>query len=153
LYLTQRGHLADTKKVHLDEFVKTHRDDKTSDAVGKLTEETSQTLDRMAAVFVDADFLLRSVGTTVLYYFLFLEAGKQGWINTISRAEFEAFDILRVNNRVSAEQDVTNANFSLLEYDRLTQSPNDAVALRFRYAVLRQYIGPETGRPELVSTT
>ena len=153
LYLTQRGHLADTKKVHLDEFVKTHRDNKTLDAVATLTEETSQTLDRMAAVFVDADFLLRSVGTTVLYYFLFLEAGKQGWINTISRAEFEAFDILRVNNRASAEQDVTNANFSLLEYDRLTQSPNDAVALRFRYAVLRQYIGPETGRPELVSTT
>lgn len=153
LYIAQRGHLADTKKVHLDEFVKAHRDNKTSDAVSALTAETSRTLDRMVAVFVDADVLLRSVGTTVLYYFLFLEAGKQSWINTISRAEFEAFDTLRINNRASAEQDVTNANFNLLEYDRLTQSPNDAVALRFRYAVLRQYIGPEAGRPELASTT
>lgn len=153
LYIAQRGHLADTKKVHLDEFVKAHRDNRASGAVAALTEETSQTLDRMASVFVDEDVLLRSVGTIVLYYFLFLEAGKQGWAHTLSRAEFEKFDILRIGNRASAEQDVTNANFNLLEYDRLTQSPNDAVALRFRYAVLRQYVGPEAGRPELASTT
>lgn len=152
LYITQRGHLVDTKKVHLDEFVKTHRDNKTTAAVAKLTQETYATLDKMAALFVDTDILLRSVGTTVLYYFLFLDATKQGWANSITRAEVEKFDSLRINNRTEAEQDVSNANFNLLEYDRLTQSPNDAVALRFRYAVLRQYIGPEAGRPELAST-
>ncbi len=153
LYIAQRGHLADTKKVHLDDFVKAHRDNKTTDAVAALTAETSQSLDDMAAVFVDGDALLRSVGTTVLYYFLFLDARKNGWTDNLSRADFEAFDDVRIKNRTAAEEDVSKANFNLLEYDRLTQSPNDAVALRFRYAVLRQYVGPEDGRPELTSTT
>lgn len=153
LYITQRNLLVDTKKIHLDEFAKAHRDNKTFDAVEVLTTEASKTLDTMAAVFVDADVLLRSVGTTVLYYFLFLDAAKQGWINSISRGTFEAFDQQRIANRTAAEADVSTANFNLLEYDRLTQSPNDAVALRFRYSVLRQYIGPDVGRPELASTT
>lgn len=153
LYIAQRGHLADTKKVHLDDFVKTHRDHKTVEAVAALAAETLESLDDMSAVFVDGDPLLRSVGTTVLYYFLFLEARKNGWTNSLSRADFDEFDIARVQNRRVAEEDFSNANFNLLEYDRLTQSPNDAVALRFRYAVLRQYIGPEEGRPELASTT
>ncbi|WP_281784118.1 DUF262 domain-containing protein [Sinimarinibacterium flocculans] len=152
-YITQRGHLADTKKVHLDEFVKEHRDNKTIDAVDKLATEARKTLDDMASVFVDADWLLRSVGTTVLYYFLFLDGRKQGWIETITRADFEEFDRVRIENRSVAEEDVSKVNFNLLEYDRLTQSPNDAVALRFRYAVLRQHVGPEQGRPELVATT
>lgn len=153
LYITQRGHLVDTKKIHLDDFVRVHRDHKTPEAVKELTCETIRTIDSMADVFVDADILLRSVGTTILYYFLFLDASKNGWIKTISRAEFETFDQLRLDNRTAAERDVSNANFNLLEYDRLTQSPNDAVALRFRYAVLRQHIGPATNRPELASTT
>lgn len=153
LYIAQRGHLADTKKVHLDDFVRVHRDSKAFDAVAALTSYVSATLDRMAGVFIDSDPLLRSVGTTILYYFLFLDGKNQGWIDTVARADFERFDNLRVRNRMNAEEDVSKANFNLLEYDRLTQSPNDALALRFRYAVLRQYIGPEDGRPELASTT
>lgn len=153
LYIAQRGHLADTKKVHLDDFVKAHRENETLEHVTAVAAEMTQSLDDMAAVFVDGDPLLRSVGTTVLYYFLFLDARKNGWTNSLSRADFDKFDGARIQNRRVAEEDFSNANFNLLEYDRLTQSPNDAVALRFRYAVLRQYIGPEEGRPELASTT
>lgn len=152
LYITQRGHLADTKKVHLDEFVKMHREKNSVDDVKQLSDISTAVLGFMASVFIDDDTLLRSVGTTVLYYFLFFDAIRHGWVDTLSRQQFETFDLTRVENRTSAEENVAKANYNLLEYDRLTQSPNDAVALRFRYAVLRQYIGPVDGRPELPST-
>lgn len=153
LYITKFEHLVDTKKVHLDDFVKAHKDKPNSDTVGALTAEASQILDDLAAVFIDVDPLLRSVGTTVLYYYLFWDARKNGWTSSLSREKFQYFDNIRVKNRAAAEEDLSKADFDLLEYDRLTQSPNDAVALRFRYAVLRKYVGPEEGRPEPASTT
>ena len=153
IYVAQRGQLVDTKRMHLDEFSKAHRDNKTANQVAELGSITSSVLDSMAAVFIDADHLLRSVGTVVLYFFLFLEARNSGWLNMLARSAFEAFDELRLKNRAEAEKDVSNAKYNLLEYDRLTQSPNDAFALRYRYEVLRQYIGPENGRSELSSDT
>lgn len=152
LYITQRGILADTKKIHLDEFVKSHRENNTIEAVEKLAIETIKTLDKMAVVFTETDWLLRSAGTTVLYYFLFLDGIMHNWIEKITRADLDNFESIRLENRRMAEENSTNVNFNLLEYDRLIQSPNDAVALRFRYSVLRQYIGSEQGRPELIVT-
>lgn len=35
------------------------------------------------------------------------------------------------------------ADFDLIEFDRLTQSPNDAAALKFRLGVLNKFIGFE----------
>ena len=103
----------------------------------------------MSKVFTDADDLLRSVGTVVLYYFLFLDATARSWVDALSRAPFEKFEKLRADNRSAAESEVTRVSFELLEFDRLAQSPNDALALQYRYAVLRQHIGPVSGRPDL----
>lgn len=151
LYVTEKGHLPDTKKVHLDDFVRTHRDNNDIDTVNTLTTTSRTVLDAMANVFIDTDNLLRSVGTVALYYYLFLDALRDSWISDITRSMFESFEEARTNNRAEAERDVSKANFHLLEYDRLTQSPNDSVALRFRYSVLRQFIGPQEGRPPLPS--
>ncbi|WP_440985248.1 DUF262 domain-containing protein [Xanthomonas sacchari] len=149
LYVVEREHLTDTKKVYLDEFVRVHRDKKDAKAVAALEASAKKVLSAMTAVFIDADNLLRSVGTVVLYYYLFFEASNQGWLGELTRASFDRFEQVRSKNRTAAETDVAKANFELLEYDRLAQSPNDAVAMRYRYAVLRQYVGPKKGRPEL----
>jgi hypothetical protein len=43
-------------------------------------------------------------------------------------------------NRKLAETDIKKADFDLLEYDRLTQSPNDASSIDFKVEVLKKYL-------------
>jgi hypothetical protein len=59
------------------------------------------------------------------------------------------FENTRRRNREIAEVDIARADYDLLEFDRYTQSPNDAVALRFRLGVLdRIAFGGELGFTE-----
>jgi hypothetical protein len=148
LFVAQREQLADTKKIHLDEFVKNHRE-KNAEDIAAFFHVAQKILDAMTEVFVDQDAVLRSVGTVMLYYYVFLDAINAGWLDQLSRSVFESFEELRAKNRAKAEEGGSKVDFHLLEYDRLTQSPNDGVALRYRYAVLRQHIGPAEGRPSL----
>lgn len=147
-YITHRRQLVDTKKVHLDEFVRAQRAKKAQDIAG-FVKQTKATLSLMTKVFVNDDELLRSVGTTLLYYYLFFDGARSGWGNKLRRSVFKKFEDKRAKNRAAAEKDVAAANFHLLEYDRLSQSPNDGIALRYRYAVLRQDVGPKQGRPPM----
>ena len=149
LYIVYKGHIADTKKVYLDEFVRSHGKNDDIDSAKELAKKTSAVLEMMATVFVDEDVLLRSAGTVVLYYFLFFDAVTNGWVDDIKRSGLDAFEAKRKTNHSLAERDVAGADYRLLEYDRLTQSPNDSVALRFRYAVLRHHVGPKRGRPPM----
>lgn len=149
LYLCHRGHLADTKKVHLDEFFKQQRDVAGAGTSEQLAAEVHELLNKLAAIFVDRDGLLRSVGTVVLYFYLIRDAALNGWLDHVSRRELEVFEQKRAENRKVAESDEEGADYKLLEFDRLTQSPNDGVALRYRYGVLRQFVGPEESRPEI----
>lgn len=151
LYLQHRGQLVDTKKVHLDDFVKSQKEAADEAACRAIANGVGGILDALARVFVDRDNLLRSVGTVVLYFYLFHDAIKNDWGADITRRQLEEFELLRANNRELAEKDEERPDYNLLEFDRLTQSPNDGVALRYRYAVLRNYVGPEEGRPELAS--
>ena len=43
---------------------------------------------------------------------------------------------MRESNREKAEQDISKANYDLIEFDRYSQSPNDGYALKFRLRVL-----------------
>ena len=149
LYIALRGQIVDTKKGFLDNFVRNQR----GHNIDPLISEVERTLDAMSRVFINSDFLLRSVGTVMLYYHVFVDAIRTGWIATLDRADFVRFEEIRVKNREEAEaQDgMPPADYALLEYDRFTQSPNDGIALRFRYSVIRQYIGPAEGRPPLLT--
>ncbi|MDP9173161.1 MAG: DUF262 domain-containing protein [Planctomycetota bacterium] len=146
LYIMYRKGIADTKKVYLDSFVKSFRNDKATEA-SKLRQDTEKVLKCMAKVFTNDDDLLRSVGMVMLYFILFREQVQKGWSDEVQRHELVHFERLRTKNRVSAEKDITAADYDLLEFDRLTQSPNDAVALQYRYAVMRRHVGPKAGRP------
>jgi hypothetical protein len=155
LYVQHRNALVDTKKAYLDEFVRSFRSDKKEEAASLekeaalLGQKSKVVVDAMSKVFMDGDPLLRSVGMVLLYYWLFREALNDGWANKLARSALLDFEEQRRVNRVQAEKDVTEAKYHLLEFDRLTQSPNDSVALRYRYAVLRHYIGPAKGRPPI----
>jgi hypothetical protein len=137
LLMVSREGISDTKKTQLDKFFESHRDS-TADDVSELLEKVTSVLDEMAETFTDSDPLLRSVGMVSLYFLLFRRAISQEKTDLISRVEFAELETLRQKNRKLAEDEDAETNFQLLEFDRFAQSPNDAIALRYRLAVVDQ---------------
>lgn len=141
LYLDFSDELVDLKKVRLDQFVKDFRA-KGQEEVQSLLQNSTSVTNKMSNLFVSNDPLLRSVGTDVLYYWLFRTAINEEWSERLSRQSFLYFEDTRDENRRLAEEDLSQANYELIEYDRLAQSPNDGVALRFRFEVLYKLMSP-----------
>jgi len=140
LYIEHHRKFSDTKKVYLDDFVKDYRGE-TEARAQRIAGRVRPILADMSLVFLNSDKLLASVGMTVLYYLLFREARGKGWTSQITRHRLLEFDELRLQNRKAAEQDIAKADYDLLEFDRYSQAPNDALAVNFRYKVLRRHVG------------
>lgn len=126
---------ADTKKVYIDNFFKRFSD-KTSDDIADMLQTARDIASVMERTFVDKDTLLRSVGMVMLYFLAFERALQRNVPAVITRPALESFERKRKENRELAEVNIADADYDLLEFDRYTQSPNDAVALRFRLGVL-----------------
>ena len=137
LLLEYRRALVDTKKVYLDRFVKEWSDDSELKRVQKRTQKT---LTAMSEVFTERDPLLRSVGSVVLYYFLFRTALQEDWIDGVTRSVLDTFEQQRVRNRETAQENLGEADYDLLEFDRYIQAPNDAYALKIRFSILMKKI-------------
>ena len=135
LLAASKNQITDTKKAYLDRFF---RDSVTlkAEETQPMVEDVRTTLVEMAGIFTDSDPLLRSIGMVMLYFHLFRRARPTEHSSLITRTALLAFDEKRRENRTIAETDISNADYDLLEFDRLTQSPNDALALRFRLAVI-----------------
>lgn len=139
LYLAYRGGAADTKKAYLDKFFLDHAKSDRSD-IQKYEDRANISVRHMERIFINKDPLLRSVGMIVLYYLIFDRIVSKGNLQNVTRNMFVAFDEKRIINRRTAESDIAKADYDLLEFDRLTQSPNDGVALRFRLAVMDDHL-------------
>lgn len=137
LLLEWNGALVDTKKVYLDRFVKEWSK---VPGLNELQKQTREILNAMGKVFTERDVLLRSVGSVVLYYFLFRTALQEHWINKITRSALDAFEQQRVDNRQIAQNDFSAADYDLLEFDRYIQAPNDAYALKIRFSILMKKV-------------
>ena len=135
LLMANRENVVDTKKAYLDDFFTKHAKSKRKD-LEHLKTHVEQVLNYMADAFTNDDPLLRSVGMISLYFQLFGAALAKDQTDEISRIQFVEFEDERQRNREVAETDIASANYNLLEFDRFAQSPNDAIALRFRLAVL-----------------
>jgi hypothetical protein len=135
LLFVESNDLVDTKKIYLDRFVKSWRDRKKSDAT-RLRQAAEDALDLMKRRFVEKDPLLRSVGNTTIYFYLFMLAMEQGWEEEVSRKQLAKFEETRKLNRKAAEEDISQADYDLLEFDRYVQSPNDGYAMRLRLSIL-----------------
>lgn len=127
--------IADTKKAYLDAFARRWKDKPDSKARA-LASQVSNVSSQMEQCFVKEDPLLRSVGMVSLYYHLFRIAKKEGWSKLLSRKALTSFEEERQKNRTKAEKDIANADYDLLEFDRLVQSPNDAFAMTARLRVI-----------------
>jgi hypothetical protein len=104
----------------------------------------------MEGVFIDKDPLLRSVGMVILYFLIFERATAKGLLSSVTRPALFAFDEQRCLNREKAEADIAGADYSLIEFDRYTQSPNDGIALRYRLAVMdKKVFGGKLGFEDL----
>jgi hypothetical protein len=127
------GKATDTKKKFLDDFVKAWKKKDLTEAK-PLEKSVKATLSRMCDIFTKKDPLLRNVSMIVLYYLALKQKIK------LNRKGLEEFEETRRENRLEAEEDDGNPEFELLEFDRLTQSPNDKGALEFRLKVLKKYV-------------
>jgi len=144
LFFEERGGIADTKRDYLDKFVQRWKDrekkrqEEAQSAAQRLYESSSAVLDKLADIFDEEDPLLRSVGMAILYYLLVREAGPHEGV--ITREKLVDFESRRKRNRQVAKKDVAEADWALLEFDRLSQSLNDASALKFRLEVISRYV-------------
>jgi len=137
LLMASRENVADTKKAYLDNFFERHRYS-TRAEVEHLKTGIEAVLNVMTGIFVDSDPLLRSVGMLSVYFLMFEAAVAKGIADQLPRAGLLEFEDVRRRNREAAEDDIAQANYNLLEFDRFAQSPNDGIAMRFRLAVLDQ---------------
>lgn len=135
--LSDRKGISDTKKAYLDDFFRQGLGLGQA-VVDKYISEVDEILDRMHTIFVHNDVMLRQVGMVIFYFHLFRRARSRDLAQIFHREAFIKFDGERRNNRTIAETDIANADYNLLEFDRLTQSPNDAFAIGMRLAVIDQ---------------
>jgi hypothetical protein len=64
-------------------------------------------------------------------------------MSTITREKLVKFETLREENRKVAEEDMGNAIFDLLEFDRMSlQGSNDKENIRYRFELLNSFINP-----------
>lgn len=132
--------IPDLKKAYLDDFVVRYREGKLDQQAKTLLKETKKTIASMTKLFVANDWLLRQVGMVTLYFILLRDYSDALDKGRITRRRLEEFHEAREANREFAERDEPHARFELLEFDRLAQSPNDAVALSYRIEVMRGFL-------------
>lgn len=141
LLIENENAVVDTKKVYLDKFVRTWAEGKRTELeASELAGRARVHLDEMARVFSDEDPLLRSIGMTIVLFHFFRLMALVGAAHKIKREHFLAFDTARTINRDLAATDITTAEYDLIEFEKLVQSPNDGYATRFRLAVLARYL-------------
>jgi len=147
LYAEHEGKVMDTKKVYLDNFVKSFSKKSRTKMPSFLT-SAQNIVDLMSNIFIKKDFLLRQIGIVNLYYHLFRIANKEGWVIEIKRKKLADFEELRTANRELAEEDISKANYDLLEFDRYVQAPNDAYAIRFRLGIMLKMVFHKKGETD-----
>jgi hypothetical protein len=133
------GKVVDTKKAYLDGFVEAFAK-KPRAKMPEFLKLAQETVGHMGSVFAHRDSLLRQVGMVTVYYQLFRLARVAGWVAQITRKKLLDFDKQREANRELAEQNLANADYDLIEFDRYAQSPNDAGAIKFRVRVMLERV-------------
>ncbi|MNW35520.1 hypothetical protein D3C74_125180 [compost metagenome] len=138
LYFEQRRGVADTKKTYLDRFVR-NASSLGGDII-RAEQCVRQLLDRMTDLFIDRDYLLQSVGMSSVYYLVIRQAMLDGWDHEITRQNFVQFEEARALNRSRTRGSDNAGEYQFNEFDRFSQSPNDAIALRFRRDVILEFL-------------
>jgi len=153
LYLTYAGDVASTKKTNLDNFVTSFRQfreegrpEASRDNLEDLYNRTLSMLEDMQSFFVKRDWLLGSTGRITLYFHIFRKCAQLGRQIPFTHRMLEEF-----NERVTyarkksqrratgSDEELTDLEQTLIEFDREKQTPNDGGAMKRQYALLRRY--------------
>lgn len=142
LLFADRGKVVDTKKIHLDRYVKSYIDHNV-DSIQSVMSKTEETLSAMSNIFNDKDSLLKLVTMAPVYFGLFMILIARNELNSVNRSKLLSFEQEKRKNRELAQNDEENdsINWDWLEFDRLTQSPNDSSSIEFKINTLLDYIG------------
>lgn len=164
LYIESSATIPNTKKSYLDDFVKDFRswrknnDKKASQsAIAALVSKVENTLEQMNTVFVMKDSLLRQVGMITLYYHLYRQVVLKN-VGAVKREMLVHFESDREKNRQLVEtigESSKRVDTRLLEFDKHSQTPNDAYAIRIRLRILLKYLQARFGvqyEPKIVQT-
>lgn len=126
-----------TIKYHLDSYVTKYKDENLN--TNKVGVAVGRVLDKMHTVFTGRDKLLSAQSAVPVYFLLFREAMKNDKIKLITRNKYSEFVQAVADNRLTAEEDISRADFDLLEYDRMSQQgANYAPSIRERFKIIRQ---------------
>lgn len=147
LYLSDVGGPEDTKKVHLDLFVKKYKKEGTSKKVTALRNDAVAQLSEMNRIFVNNDSLLKNVGNIVVYYLLFRRALAIKALPAITRKKFVDFEDTRRRNSILAAEDIEKADYNLLRFDGFNNYVNDKFAIKYKYDVFAHYVFRELELP------
>jgi hypothetical protein len=142
LLLTERGRVVDTKRIHLDKFVRSF-EEHGHDSVQSIRARTLATLDMMAEHFEKKDKLFKLVTMAPIYYALAMVLISRDRLPKLDRKLLMKFEEEKRSNRELAQdnEESEEINYDWLEYDRLTQSPNDSSSIEFKINVLLSYLG------------
>lgn len=133
--------IPDTLKPYLDAFVKEYKNNPRLDA-SEVGEKVKKILNEMHTIFVNMDSLLRAQSAVPIYFLVIRTAIENNKLNKITRDKFIDFDSKVQENRAIAEEDITKANYDLLDYDRMSQQgANYAASIRERFRIMREFIG------------
>jgi hypothetical protein len=134
--ITRQNKIFDTKKTYLDAFVKSYKTDATLDP-NKIVNDVRSVLNTMITYYIDQDPLISTQASVPIYYLLFRTAIKQGRLDAISHEKLIDFRDKVNQNRKIAEEDITKADYDLLEFNRLSiQGTNDASSIRDRLRII-----------------
>lgn len=134
--------IVDTKKPYLDQMVKDYRDKVKS--TDKVLKSTKTVLDAMSKVFSTSDTLLKAQAIITVYFMIFKTAIENNTLQKITRKSLLGFFDTLYKNRLTAEKDITKANYEYLEFDRMSQQgTNDASSIKERTRILSEYLNLE----------
>ena len=138
--ISKEGKIIDTKKNYLDDFVKSYNKQGNIDDSIELKEKVTTIINEMNRTFRKKDALLRSQANIPIYYLLYKYAMEQNKLLNITINKLNNFRDEIVYNKSLAEENISNANFDLLQYDRLTiQGTNDASSIKERIRIITTY--------------
>lgn len=134
------GRLIDTKKPFLDKMTNDYKTGKKK-LVSAVVDKVENILTEMTKVFSNKDILLAAQAAVPVYYLLFRESIIISGPGAITRVSLEKFNTQRQENRIKAEKNIVDADFELLEFDRMSQQgTNDAGSIRERLRIISKHL-------------
>ena len=154
LYIVYSNSVSSTKREALDSFVRDihtryveSRDPRVMELVNNITGETQNILERMSGFFEPNDHLLLRVGRVTLFFHLFRIHNNMSHSLEVERHMLVRFDeeVAAARRKADrrargANEEMTDRELYLREFDRHKQSPNDAGALRQQYGYLQMFL-------------